>query len=237
MSLQDAASLAPEIGLPSMLSRLTDCPNCLQRLIVTSPNYMKDLSSIISHTGPEVLQGYFIWKAVQSFASYIDSPSVKPWKQFMNELQGKDPDSSPDRWRTCVSHIDDGLGWILSRFFIEKAFSAKAKEFGDLIVSDIKDEFVEKLKATEWMDDSVIQLAINKVHNIMQKIGYPTESPDVMDPDNLHKYYETVSINATTFFENELSMRMFDVDRMWKALGKPVDRAEWGMTAPTVNAC
>jgi endothelin-converting enzyme len=63
----------------------------------------------------------------------------------------------------------------LSRFFVEKAFSAKAKVFGDRIVSDIKDLFIEKLKATKWMEDSVTELAIHKVHNIVQKIGYPTK--------------------------------------------------------------
>ena len=74
-----------------------------------------------------------------------------------------------------MNHVDDGLGWILSRFFVEKAFSEKAKSFGDQIVSDIKEMFIEKLKITTWMDKSVIQLAIDKVHKIVQKIGYPTE--------------------------------------------------------------
>lgn len=74
-----------------------------------------------------------------------------------------------------MGHVDDGLGWILSRFFVEKAFSAKAKEFGDEIVSDIKEMFIQKLKVTEWMDKTVIELAIEKVHKIIQKIGYPTK--------------------------------------------------------------
>jgi endothelin-converting enzyme len=87
----------------------------------------------------------------------------------------QDPDSAPERWRTCVGHVDDGLGWILSRFFVEKAFSEKAKNFGDQIVSDIKDMFIEKLKKTTWMDKSVVELAIEKVHKIVQKIGYPTK--------------------------------------------------------------
>jgi endothelin-converting enzyme len=69
--------------------------------------------------------------------------------------------------------VDFGLGWILSRFFVEKAFSAEAKAFGDQIVSDIKGQFIERLKVTEWMDQEVIDLAIDKVHNIVQKIGYP----------------------------------------------------------------
>jgi endothelin-converting enzyme len=87
----------------------------------------------------------------------------------------QDPDSAPERWRTCVAHVDDALGWILSRFFVEKAFSKDAKVFGDQIVSDIKEQFIEKLKVTTWMDKSVIKLAIDKVHKIVQKIGYPTK--------------------------------------------------------------
>jgi predicted metalloendopeptidase len=87
----------------------------------------------------------------------------------------QDPNSAPERWRTCVGHVDDGLGWILSRFFVEKAFSEKAKKFGDQIVSDIKEMFIEKLKKTTWMDKSVVELAIEKVHKIVQKIGYPTK--------------------------------------------------------------
>ena len=70
--------------------------------------------------------------------------------------------------------MDSGLGWILSRFFVEKAFSEKAKILGDRIVSDIKDMFVETLKKTTWMNKSVVELAIDKVHKIVQKIGYPT---------------------------------------------------------------
>ncbi len=71
--------------------------------------------------------------------------------------------------------MDDGLGWILSRFFVEKAFSEKAKNFGDQIVSDIKEMFIQKLKKTSWMDKGVVELAIAKVHKIVQKIGYPTK--------------------------------------------------------------
>jgi endothelin-converting enzyme len=93
-----------------------------------------------------------------------------------NEADSRqDPDSKPERWRVCVEHVDEGLGWILSRFFVEKAFSEKAKIFGDQIVSDIKELFIEKLKKTSWMDESVVELAIEKVHKIVQKIGYPTK--------------------------------------------------------------
>lgn len=183
----------------------------------------------------------------------MESDDLLPYKRFAKELAGQDPDSKPDRWRTCIGHVDDGLGWILSRFFVEKAFSAKAKVFGDQIVSDIKDQFAEKLKKTEWMDDSVKELAVHKVYNIVQKIGYPTkaswpaflpyssytnlsQSPDIMDPPTLQKYYDTVTVNGSSYFGNALSMSRHDVREMWETLGKPVDRARWDMTVPTVNA-
>lgn len=124
--------------------------------------------------------------------------------------------------------------------------------FGDQIVSDIKDTFIEKLKATTWMDKHVVNLAIDKVHKIVQKIGYPTkvrlaheklyyysnklQSPDIMDPSSLLNYYRSVDITSSTFFKNALSMNRFGVAEEWSSLGKPVDRDQWGMTVPTVNA-
>ncbi|CAP61572.1 uncharacterized protein PODANS_4_1760 [Podospora anserina S mat+] len=235
MSLKDASELAPKIDLDHIISTLASKKK-VERLIVASPKYLKELQKILDETDPAIVQNYFVWKVVQAFYSYVDSPVVKPYKGFVNELAGKDPNSAPERWRTCVNHVDDGLGWILSRFFVEKAFSAEAKKFGDLIVSDIKDEFVKKLKATEWMDDDTTKKAIEKVHNIVQKIGYPTKSPDIMDPDNLASYYKTVNISSETFFSNALSVIAFAVADEWSTLGKPVDRDQWGMTVPTVNA-
>lgn len=236
MSLKEADALTPQIHLTSIISSLSPADVKTERLIVSSPNYMTNLTTIISETPKDVLQTYFIWKAIQAFASEIEADELKAYGRFRNELQGKDPESTPERWRVCVSHVDDGLGWILSRFFVEKAFSEKAKVFGDQIVSDIKDMFIEKLKVTTWMDKSVIKLAIEKVHKIVQKIGYPTKSPNIMDPSSLQSYYQSISVTPSTFFQNSLSMSKFDVAREWSGLGKPVDRDEWGMTVPTVNA-
>lgn len=175
MSLKEADKLTPQIHLSTIINSLAPSDFKTQRLIVLSPTYMKTLSSILTETSREVLQSYFIWKVVQSYHSVLEADELKPYSQFSNIIQGKDPDSSQERWRTCVDHVDSGLGWILSRFFVEKAFSAKAKVFGDQIVTDIKDMFIEKLKATTWMDGEVIKLAIEKVHKIVQKIGYPTK--------------------------------------------------------------
>ncbi|XP_014553761.1 hypothetical protein COCVIDRAFT_106846 [Bipolaris victoriae FI3] len=236
MSIDEAAAIAPEIELKAVLEAQAPKNTKVERVIVATPKYLKDLSAILAGTPKDVLQGYFMWKAVQSFSGYVDADAVKPYRRFVNVLSGRDPDSAPERWRTCVRHVDNGLGWILSRFFVEKAFSAKAKTFGDTIVTDIKTEFTKKLNAAQWMDDDTTKKAVEKVHNIVQKIGYPTKSPDIMDPPTLEKYYEPVNVSSDTFFENEVAVRLFSVKEEWSALGKPVNRDEWGMTVPTVNA-
>lgn len=236
MSFDEAASLAPEVGLDSLIRDLAPSDYEVKRVIVTSPSYLKALSAVVSDAGTDVLRTYFAWRTVQSFASSVEADELKPYKRFSNELSGKDPDSAPERWRRCVGHVDAGLGWLLSRFFVEKAFSADAKDFGDTIIKDIKTEFVKKLKATEWMDEMTTDRAINKVHNIIQKIGYPTSSPDITDAKELRDYYKDVNVSSSDFFGNVLSARAFDTARDWAALGKPVDRNEWGMSVPTVNA-
>lgn len=175
MPLQAASDLLPQAGLATIVNKLAPGGVSVDRVINMSPSYMNRTASTLDDTSTQVIQDYLIWKVVQAFYAYIESPAIVPYKRFVNELQGRDPDSAPERWRTCVRHVDSGLGWILSRFFVEKAFSAKAKEFGDQMVTDIKTEFIEKLKRTKWMEKSVQDLAIDKVHNIVQKIGYPTQ--------------------------------------------------------------
>lgn len=73
------------------------------------------------------------------------------------------------------------------------------------------------------------------VHNIVQKIGYPTKSPDIRNASLLENYYETVNVSKAAYFNNALSIARSDSLREWSALGKPTDRDEWDMTAPTVN--
>ncbi|KKA29391.1 hypothetical protein TD95_003846 [Thielaviopsis punctulata] len=236
ISLKDATKIAPEVDIEGLVKAFAPKDVEVDRVILQAPDYFKTLSGILADTPKEVLQAYFEWRVVRSYFDMVDDDSIKPLKRFNNELAGKDPESSPERWMTCVRHVDDGLGWILSRFFVETAFSAAAKEFGDQIVTDIKEQFTKKLQAAKWMDDSTTELAIEKVHNIVQKIGYPTASPDITNPGALADYYASVKVGKHSYFDNEVSMRELAVKRQWAALGKPVDREEWGMTVPTVNA-
>jgi endothelin-converting enzyme len=69
--------------------------------------------------------------------------------------------------------VVSGLGWIASRYFVERAFSASAKSLGNRIISDVKNAFVHRLEESLWLKPNIILLATEKVHNIKQKVGYP----------------------------------------------------------------
>ena len=235
-TIEETRSLFPQLSVQYIIAELAPSNYKPDKIIVGSPSYLKAASEIFQNASPETIQAYFVWKAVQAYASKVEDDTLKPLKSFNNRLGGKDPNASEERWRTCVKVADNSLGWILSKFFIEKAFSEEAKNFGDHIVSDIKDQFIRKLKAAEWMTKDVRKLGIEKVRNIVQKIGYPTKSPDVRDSAALEKYYEAVNISNSTFFENAVSVAKFHTYLEWSALGKPTNRDEWGMTVPTVNA-
>ena len=235
-TLEETKSLFPQLSVQYIISTLAPSDYKPDMIIVASPSYLKAASEIFHDASPEIIQAYFVWKAVQAYVNKVEDDALKPLLRFNNQLGGKEPDASEERWRTCVKVADNSLGWILSKFFVEKAFSEEAKDFGDRIVSDIKQQFIKKLKAAEWMTKDVRNLGIEKVHNIVQKIGYPTKSPDVRDSSALEQYYDAVNISSSAFFENALSVAKFDTCLEWSMLGKPTNRDEWGMTVPTVNA-
>ncbi|KAL8709903.1 MAG: hypothetical protein Q9225_007376, partial [Loekoesia sp. 1 TL-2023] len=234
-TLAQVGSLLPQLSMPHLLSILAPSGFVLEKIIVGSPSYLKALAFQLHNATPETLRAYLVWKTVQAYVDKVEDKALVPLKRFNNRLQGKDPDASEDRWKTCVRAVDSGLGWILSKFFIEEAFSKEAKAFGDQIIHDIKDQFVQRLRVTEWMSKDVRAVAIEKVHRIVQKIGYPTRSPDVLDPLAIQRYYEDVHISNATYFGNSLAIAEFDSRREWSKLGKPTNRDEWLMTAVTVN--
>ncbi len=236
MTVPEVQALLPQVALDHIISRLAPEGYSPKKVIVGSPTYMSALAKSLSGTNNETLQGFLVWKAVQRYEKKVEDSSLRPLRAFNNQLRGLDPSAKEERWRTCIDAVDQDLGWILSKFFVESAFSEASKKFGDQIVTDIKDSFTTTLDRTDWMTKDVRDRAIKKVSAIDQKIGYPTSNPNVLDPDALNKYYSGVVISNSTFFENKVQVAQFETRQAWNKLGKPTRHDEWGMTVPTVNA-
>ena len=116
LNLDETTALMPQLSIQYLISTLATSDYQPDKLIVGSPSYLKTVSKVLQDTSVETLQAYFVWKAVQAYAYKIEDDALKPLIRFNNELQGKDPDASEERWRTCIKFADHGLGTRRSRF-------------------------------------------------------------------------------------------------------------------------
>lgn len=109
-TIEETRSLLPQLSIQYIIAGLAPPGFTTDRVIVGSPLYLKAVSSVLKNTNAETLQAYFVWKTVQHYAYRIEDDALKPLLRFNNELQGKDPDATEERWRTCVKEVDYGLG-------------------------------------------------------------------------------------------------------------------------------
>ncbi|KAF2714497.1 zincin [Pleomassaria siparia CBS 279.74] len=226
----------PEISVSKYLKAFVPSNYTLSTAIVLTPEYFPAISPIIANASAETLDAYIKWVLIQNWVTRLSNDANAPYRRFQNELTGKDPEAIGERWTTCLADVDANLPWIESAFFVQVAFSPEAKIFGDRIISDIEDIFMEKLQGYEWMSASVKTKAIQKVLNMVEKIGYPDKSPNVTDPVALSNLYAPLAISNTSYFDNGLAYVNFSTTNSWKALLHPTDKDIWFMTTPTVNA-
>ena len=109
-SLQQVKDLIPQLSIENIISDLAPPGYTPDTIIVGSPTYLTTLSKLLQETSIETLLAYFVWKTVQVYAKKVEDDALKPLLRFNNQLQGKEPDATEERWRTCVKSADDGLG-------------------------------------------------------------------------------------------------------------------------------
>jgi len=133
------------------------------------------MSRILTDTAPDTIKTYFIWRTIAAVQDKVITPGVfDRWNKLRNNL---DPANTPpaDRARYCMNYINNGLGWLVSRFFIEGFFSAHDKQLSDQIIADLRHVYAEKFRTLTWMDDGTKKKATEKVEKMSQKVGYPTD--------------------------------------------------------------
>ncbi|MBL9037613.1 MAG: M13 family metallopeptidase, partial [Archangium sp.] len=132
------------------------------------------------------------------------------------------------RWKKCVAFTDDDLGEALGREFTRRHFGEDSKARTNAMVESLQKSFEKNLASLQWMDDATRTAALAKVQRMVgnNKVGYP----------NTWRDYAALKTVSTSFFENSLAANRFEVKRQLAKVGKPVDRGEWHMSPPTVNA-
>jgi putative endopeptidase len=130
------------------------------------------------------------------------------------------------RWKRAVTTIDRMIGEALGRLYVAKHFTPAAKERMDELVKNLLVAYRERIEGRDWMSPETKKQALAKLAAIMPKIGYPEKWRD----------YSTLEIKPDSYAENVMRAEAFETKYRLSKLGKPVDRTEWGMTPPTVNA-
>ena len=197
----------------------------VQVLNVTEPEFYKQLEKDLTSVPLQDWKDYLRWHLVHAKAQYLSSAFVNEDFDFFNHTLRGTPQLRP-RWKRCVSWVDHQLGEALGEEFVRRTFSKETKDQARTMTQQIETAMQQDIQGLDWMSPQTKEQALAKLHGIVNKIGYPDKWRD----------YGPVKIVRGDFYGNVDRAITFESERWMKKIGKPVDRTEWFMTPPTVNA-
>ena len=223
MSNQQLASLSPAFHWNEYFTKAGLPP--VQSLNVATPEFFKTLDAQLKNEDLASWKTYLRWHLAHSDAPYLSSNFVNANFDFYGKTLRGAEELRP-RWKRCVGYVDDDLGEALGQAYVDKYFGAEAKQNALKMVREIEAAMEQDINSLTWMRPSTKQHALEKLHAVVNKIGYPDKWRD----------YSKLQIVRGDEIGNVTRAREFEFHRDLGKIGKPVDRGEWGMTPPTVNA-
>jgi len=197
----------------------------IDSLINANPKFFPALVAAVHATDMGTLRAYLRVHTLDAFAS--DLPTVfdhEAFNFFSHQLQGQPEQRA--RWKRCSSTVDGELGEALGQVYVSEYFAGDSKAKTLEMVHDIEAAMDRDIDTLDWMSPQTRVRAKEKLHAVADKIGYPDHWRD----------YSTLTISPTDDLGNYERATAFENDRQLNKIGKPVDKLEWGMTPPTVNA-
>jgi len=197
----------------------------VQEVNVAQPQFISAVDSLLASTPLAHWKAYLRWTLIANTAPALSSPFVKESFRFNSTVLRGVAEMRP-RWKRCLALTDQAVGEILGQAYVRKNFTPEAKARALEMVRNIRAELRTRLGALSWMSQETKTKAYAKLDSITSKIGYPDKWRD----------YARLEARPGPFVSNLLLANGFETRRVLKKIGKPTDRTEWGMTAPTVNA-
>ncbi len=222
-TLQELKDLTPNLNWELYLKALG--VDDLNIVIVGQPEFFQRVNELLNTVPLAEWQTYLRWHLVHSLAPYLSSPfEDEDFRFYSQELRGV-KEMQP-RWKRVVTTIDGELGEALGKIYVEKHFPPAAKQRMDELVHNLVAAYRERIDSRDWMGNKTKKLAQAKLTAVLPKIGYPSKWRD----------YSDLEVESDSYSANVLRAEEFDTQYQLSKLGKPVDRLEWHMTPPTVNA-
>jgi endothelin-converting enzyme/putative endopeptidase len=223
MSLAEVKALTPSIDWDAYLKAVKAPAS--EHYIVTSPEFFRAEEKLIAEHPLAHWQTYLRWQVVHLSAPYLNKPIVAENFDFFARTLAGAQQQQP-RWRRCVRAADRDLGDALGQAYVDRAFPPASKARMLEMVHSIEDALTADIQGLAWMSPATKEQAIVKLKGIEDKIGYPSRWHD----------YSTVKIVRDSYMNNVAQATSYEFERWVAKIGKPVDRAEWTMTPPTINA-
>jgi len=196
---------------------------------VAQPDFFKAVGQVAKgvRAGGKTLadwRTYLQWHILRSNAAMLPTRFVDEDFKFRSALTGA-PKLLP-RWKRCVRATDGAMGEALAQPFVKTQLGPKGKAEALELIGGIESAMKSSLDGLSWMDDATRKKALEKLLAINNKIAYP----------DVWRNYDGLEVRRDSYFDNTLHARAFEVKRELSKIGKPVDKKEWQMTPPTVNA-
>ncbi|MBB6498238.1 M13 family metallopeptidase [Pedobacter cryoconitis] len=220
--LADFQKLTPDIDWKSVLGKLeikTDT------ILVGQPKYYQALNNLFKTVPIETWKEKLKFDAISSSANALSKDfRAARFDFFGKTINGlKEP---KERWKTIVGSTDQNLGELLGQLYVKEHFTPEAKKRMLEMVDNLQKVYRSRIEKLDWMSPATKQKAIEKLNAFIKKIGYPDK----------WKKYDDVEIAKNSYFANIQSAEKHTYKEMVGKMGKPVDKTEWDMTPPTVNA-
>jgi putative endopeptidase len=197
-----------------------------QALSVDTPTYHQWLHSTVAKTDVAVLKAYLRYHVLTATAGLLTAAiDDENFAFYGKALVGQQVQE--DRWKRCVTATDNAMGEILGKVYVKERFAGASKDMALTMVKDIEAAYEQALPGLSWMDDPTRALAVKKMNQVSPKVGYPDKWRD----------YSALEVSRSAGYgANALAARSFESKRQLDKVGKPVDRDEWYMSPPAVNA-
>ena len=192
---------------------------------VTEPDFFKEMQTLLKTRSLDDWRTYLRWHLVHSKANYLSAPFEQANFDFYSRYLRGLKEMAP-RWKRCVRRVDFDLGEALGQVFVQRTFAPSTKASALKMTKEIEASMESEIRQLPWMGDETKQRALEKLHAIVNKIGYPDRWRD----------YSSIRIAREDYYGNAERATIFESRRELNKIGKPVDRTEWAMTPPTVNA-
>jgi putative endopeptidase len=223
MTLAQVRELTPSIDWVAYLKAVKAPAS--DHYIVTSPDFFRAEERLIQAHPLAHWQTYLRWQVIHLSAPYLTKALVDENFDFFARALAGQPEMQP-RWRRCVRAADRDLGEALGQAYVDRAFPPDSKARTIQMVHSIEQALSADIQSLAWMSPVTKEQAVTKLKGIEDKIGYPSHWRD----------YSSVKITRSSYLDNAAQSTSTEFERWVAKVGKPVDRTEWTMTPPTIDA-